>query len=381
MPRANITRVLWPVMVIVAAALAAGGCSTSTTTSGLSLVDEQGNHAPGWISAHPTLALPDGSLCGSCHGSVTNASQSGGISGVSCFLASRGAQGCHAGGPTFLGIHARSFPVPEHFQATDNTFAAVCGKCHGIDPPSSLATAPACRTCHVAGSPITFLVCSSCHTKPPGGISYPNIAGAHPTHDNVTGVTGVCDRCHNGLGSGTAGHYGRANARTGKDALRVPPGEVVFQSFFNAKSGTASFDNVALTCTNVSCHGGQQTPAWQTGSINVDADCLLCHAEGPAQFNGFFSGRHNLHVALFPFLGVVPSCVACHNTTKLADPAVGAHFDNLVTTGIDTRASVTIGGGSTLVQTYIPGATAGTGSCMPTNTSADTPPCHATRAW
>ena len=383
MPTANNTRALWPVLVIVVAVLAAGSCSTSTTTSGLSLVNEQGNHPAGWIASHLRFALPDGSICVSCHGSVTNASQSGGISGVSCFLSSRSGQGCHAGGPTFLGIHAVPFPTPEHFQATDNTFAAVCANCHGIDPPSPLATAPACRTCHVAGSPLTFLVCSSCHTEPPSGTSYPNVEGGHATHNALAGGTGVCDSCHNGLGSGTAGHYDRANARPGKDALRVPPGEVVFQSFFNAKSGTPSFDNVALTCTNVSCHGGQQTPTWQTGSINVNADCTLCHASGTGQFNGYFSGFHEFHVFFFPFLlpDVIPTCVVCHDTTKLADPAVGAHFDNLVTTSIDTQASVTIGGGSTLVQTYVPGATAGTGSCMPTNTSTDIPACHATRAW
>ena len=370
-------RPLWPVLISALFALFATGCSNSAENSGLSLVDEQGNHPAGWISAHPGFALPDGSVCLSCHGSVTSAAESGGISGVSCFLASRNGQGCHANGPSFTGVHGVPFRTAEHFLATDNSFASVCSNCHAIAPPdtSPLATAPLCRTCHTAGSPLTFLDCSSCHSGPPGGVAYPNIAGAHPTHDNVTGVTGVCDSCHNGLGSGTLAHYNSANARPGKDAFRVPPGDVAFLSNFNAKSGPGSFDNAALTCTNVSCHGGQTTPNWQTGSINPDTDCESCHVSGTTQFNSFVSGRHATHVTFWlPSFNVFPTCVACHDTVKLADPAVGAHYDNLVTTAIDTRASVTIGGGTTLVQTYVPGPTTGTGTCTPDPVSG----CHAT---
>jgi len=373
-------RPLRPVLITVLLALFATGCSTSTENGGLSLVDEQGNHPAGWISIHDGFALPDGSLCVSCHGSVTSAAESGGISGVSCFLVSRNGQGCHVNGPLFTGIHPIPYRTSEHFLATDNSFASVCSNCHGIDPPSPLATAPPCRTCHTAGSPLTFLNCSSCHSGPPGGSAYPNVVGAHPTHDGLAGVTGACDSCHNGLGTGTLAHYNRANARAGKDALRVPPGDVAFLSNFNAQSGPGSFDNAALTCSNVSCHGGKTTPNWQTGTIDSNTDCLFCHAQGTAQFNGFFSGEHNFHVILFPFLGIDPSCVGCHNTVTLADPAMGAHFDNLVTTVIDTRASVTIGGGTTLVHTYMPGATTGTGTCTPDPDSG----CHATnptRNW
>jgi len=376
-------RPLWPVLISVLLALFATGCSNSTENGGLSLVDEQGNHPAAWISTHPGFALPDGSSCVPCHGSVTSAAESGGISGVSCFLASRNGQGCHVNGPSFTGIHGVPFRTPEHFLATDNSFASVCSNCHGIDPPSPLATAPPCRTCHTAGSPLTFLNCSSCHSAPPGGAAYPNVVGTHPTHNGLAGVTGVCDSCHNGLGTGTLAHYNSANARPGKDALRVPPGDVAFLSNFNAQPGPGSFDNdnTVLTCTNVSCHGGQTTPNWQTGSIDPDTDCESCHVSGTTQFNGFFSGRHGTHVPFFvPSFGVVPPCVACHDTVKLADSAVGAHYDNLVTTAIDTRASVTIGGGTTLVQTYVPGATTGTGTCTPDPASG----CHAanpTRNW
>jgi predicted CxxxxCH...CXXCH cytochrome family protein len=43
----------------------------------------------------------------------------------------------------------------------------------------------------------------------------------------------------------------------------------------------AFFDNgAALSCSNVSCHGGQATPNWQTGAINVNDQCSNCHAQG-----------------------------------------------------------------------------------------------------
>ena len=374
-------RPLWPVLISVFLALFATGCSNSTGNG--ALVDEQGNHPAGWVSTHYRFALPDGNTCVPCHGSVTSAAESGGISGVSCFLASRNGQGCHVNGPSFTGVHGVPFRTAEHFLATDSSFASVCSNCHAIAPPdtSPLATAPLCTTCHAAGSPLTFLNCSSCHSEPPAGAAYPNVVGAHPTHNGLAGVTGVCDTCHSGLGSGTLPHYNSANARPGKDAFRVPPGDAAFLSNFNAQSGPASFDNAALTCSNVSCHGGQTTPNWQTGSLNPDTDCESCHVPGATQFNGFVSGRHITHVPFFvPAFGVVPTCVACHDTVKLADPAVGAHFDNLVTTAIDTRASVTIGGGTTLVQTYAPGATTGTGTCTPNPASG----CHATnptRDW
>lgn len=390
MKKNGLGRRVRPLFLLLLPAIFAFGCSDASD-SGINLVDEQGNHPAGWISNHPTFALPDGSACVECHGSVTDAAQSGGTSGVSCFLASRSGQGCHAGGPTFTGVHAVPFRDSTHFQADNTSFAADCSNCHAIAPPnaSPFPTAPLCAVCHGVGetqpllaqSPLDFLNCTSCHSEPPAGTTFPDVAGGHAVHDSFPGITGECDTCHNGLGTGTLGHYNRANARPGKDALRIPPGEVSFLSGFDAKSGPGSFDNAALACSSVSCHGGQTTPDWRTGTIDPDTDCLLCHASGTTQFNGFFSGRHSNHVQFFvPFFGFDPPCLACHDTVKLADPAVGAHFENLVTTAIDTRADVTIGGGTTVVQTYVPGPTAGTGTCTPDPASG----CHTTnptRAW
>ena len=304
----------------------------------------------------------------------------------SCFSASftnadNVAASCHASGP---GAAPHGVPFLNHTSVTDNTFNDPfpdgCASCHAVTGTSPVAAAPLCTTCHTGGSPLTFMNCTSCHAEPPDGPTatapYPNKSGAHGKHLGLdsAGTPVSCDTCHTGLGSGDQAHYDRAKAQ-------LPPGDAAFEATYDAQSGPPSFDNSALTCTNVSCHGGQTTPDWQTGAITPDADCTLCHASGAGEFNGYVSGRHDTHVqSYFPIVAptVVPPCVGCHDPVKLADPAVGAHFDNLVTTAIDTRASVTIGGGTTLVQTYVPGATVGTGTCTPTS---PTSPCHAPRSW
>jgi predicted CxxxxCH...CXXCH cytochrome family protein len=189
---------------------------------------------------------------------------------------------------------------------------------------------------------------------------YANIPGAHATHIalNSTGTPISCDTCHNGLGTGTLNHYNRAKAR-------VAPGDVALLATYNAQTVPFSFDNTALSCSNVSCHGGQATPGWQTGAIDVGTQCSNCHAQGMAQFNSYNSGQHQFHVG-----GLGLLCTFCHNTTSLEVK----HFTALATSAMEGPASATIGGGSTLISAgnYDPA----TQSCSP-NTGI----CHGTRTW
>jgi predicted CxxxxCH...CXXCH cytochrome family protein len=249
---------------------------------------------------------------------------------------------------------------------TSATFPANCNVCHDVSAPST-KVGPVCQTCHVAASPLTSLDCTSCHAPPPdsgapAGAAYPNIAGAHSTHialDN-TGSPVSCDTCHNGLGSGTLNHYNAAKSRT-------PPGDAAFPATYAAQTGASAFDNsAALSCSNVSCHGGQATPNWQTGAIDVDTQCSNCHAQGTAQFNSYNSGEHQFHVGVLELL-----CTFCHNTTTLAEDHFTTLADNTISPAV---ASATIGGGSTLISAgnYDPA----TQSCSP-NTGV----CHETRIW
>jgi len=249
---------------------------------------------------------------------------------------------------------------------TAATFPANCGTCHSVTGTSPVSAAPLCTTCHVA-SPLTALNCTSCHASPPNGVApagavYANIPGAHGTHIalNSTGTPISCNTCHNGLGTGTLNHYNRAKAR-------VAPGDVAILATYNAQTVPFSFDNTALSCSNVSCHGGQATPNWQTGAIVVNDQCTNCHISGTTQFNSYNSGEHTFHVNSF---GVTATtCKRCHNTTTLAVN----HLTTLGTTAMEGPASATIGGGSTTVTSYVGG------SCTPSVGSSGG--CHSTRSW
>ena len=278
-------------------------------------------------------------------------------------------RGCHSGGP---GGANHSVPNLDasHFQASN---FGNCSTCHSDTGTSPVSAAPNCVSCHTnyaSSNPLTTKNCTSCHADPPTGTTpYPNIERAHAEHNALAGVTGVCSACHNGLDPGTGAssqlaHYTRAKSKTS-------PGDVAILSTYNAKNATASFGS--LSCSNVSCHGGQ-TINW-TSSINVNTDtgCTQCHRRRSQsdQWNSPFSGEHGRG----PHVNA--GCTACHNTTKLANPAEGAHFLNLSTTAMEVRGSVTIGGGATDVVTYNPGGTVGNGSCTPRSGVG----CHGTENW
>jgi predicted CxxxxCH...CXXCH cytochrome family protein len=217
--------------------------------------------------------------------------------------------------------------------------------CHAITGVSPSSAAPLCTVCHQSGTALPFANCTSCHARPPSGTVYPDVAGRHAKHNALASVTGVCGTCHNGLDTGSLAHYNRANARPGKDALRVPPGDVAFGSTYIAKAGAASFSNIALTCTNMSCHGAVTAPSWQTGTINVntDAGCRACHklgtASGNPENNSEYSGLHSFHLSTA--VGGAILCTDCHN---MANGTTGAlnHFLFLNTAALEGPAAQTV---------------------------------------
>ncbi|MCX6546932.1 MAG: CxxxxCH/CxxCH domain-containing protein, partial [Acidobacteria bacterium] len=209
---------------------------------------------------------------------------------------------------------------------------------------SPVATAPLCSVCHTLGNPTAAGLgtgtCLSCHVggaglpNCPTSGTFPSIAGAHSKHMSLA-TTLTCNTCHAGSGTGTTTHYSNANARTGTP---TGPGTVAIDSVFNAKGGTAAFSPSALTCTSVSCHGGQTTPVWTaSGSINAALDCTKCHSvsltAGDPQYNNAF-GRHSLgtHAA--------HTCITCHNMAN-GSPGALAHFKYLNTPAVDGVATGT----------------------------------------
>ncbi len=199
-----------------------------------------------------------------------------------------------------------------------------CTECHGDDLAGGISKA-SCLSCHVNGSPYALTGCTSCHGNPPAGTVAPNRAGAHNTTTGhfapqVTLPDG-CNTCHNGAGTGTLNHDNGV-------------AEVQFLNIYSSRSGTIAYNSDG-TCSNVSCHGGQTTPAWLTGTIDMHTQCLSCHAFGTAEYDSFFSGQHYFHVIVRGWEG---ECWRCHDETKLAD----VHFLSLNTTTLDGKAYLTI---------------------------------------
>jgi predicted CxxxxCH...CXXCH cytochrome family protein len=239
---------------------------------------------------------------------------------------------------------------PANWLITGHSAAAlanpsVCTECHGIS--SGGTSGLACESCHTFGNPLAVPGCLSCHGDPPDGTVYPNIASAHNANTGhfapqVT-LPDSCNTCHNGAGTGTANHF--------RGFVTVQ-----FLSIYNAKSGTAVY-NADGTCSNVSCHGGQTTPAFLTGSIQVDNQCTSCHAFGTSEYNSYVSGEHFLHVSTLGF-----PCTFCHDPQLL----IVNHFTTLNTPTTQAPASATI---------Y------NTGSWMTYTNGSCTPVCHVTRTW
>jgi predicted CxxxxCH...CXXCH cytochrome family protein len=232
-----------------------------------------------------------------------------------------------------------------HLTVSPAAFAADCATCHAYSGTSPVSSAPLCNVCHAQADPVAAGsgagTCLSCHTgasglpKGPTGTGFPSLAGAHATHMNLaTALT--CDSCHAGSGTGTTTHYANANARVG---LPAGPAPVAIDATFKAKTGgNPAFAPAALTCSNVSCHGGQVTPGWQNGALNANTQCSACHAVAASagvatQFNDAFGrhsqGTHNAAVAANAI-----ACTTCHNMAN-GSPGALAHFKYLNTPAVD----------------------------------------------
>ncbi|MDW7712347.1 MAG: CxxxxCH/CxxCH domain-containing protein, partial [Deferrisomatales bacterium] len=182
--------------------------------------------------------------------------------------------------------------------------------------------------------------CAACHGLPPSGTSFPDTGGAHAAHAALPGVGADCSVCHLG-----AAHDGFV--------------DLAFPTRFDARSGPATH-NLDGTCSSVSCHGGETTPEWWTGTIVVEAQCRSCHQSGTSEYNGYFSGRHARHIDREGL-----DCTVCHSTAGLA----GIHFAGLGTPEPEGVAAATIGGTGTRVTAY-----------NPTNGTCTTS-CHGSERW
>ncbi|HUK99221.1 MAG TPA: CxxxxCH/CxxCH domain-containing protein [Nitrospirota bacterium] len=324
------------ILILLVLLILVGGCSSQNENYPFA----GGSHPPGWLPAgHMIAAKTNIASCSECHGSDFL----GGISRVSC-------TSCHIGSAT--SVHPSSWGtgtqlILNHapYVAANNSTSCQNAYCHGSDLSGVTGSGPGCKTCHLNGAfPFLPANCSSCHGNPPSGTVYPNIASAHNTATGhfapMVALQDGCNTCHLGAGSGTVNHF------NGIVDIQL------MSSVYSAKSGTA-VNNPDGSCSNVSCHGGQTTPIWGSGSIDVNSSCTSCHAYGSSQYNSYLSGEHYSHIFTEGY-----TCTDCHDTTKLATN----HFKQLNTSIMEGPASATIYDSFNY-----------NGSCSPG--------CHETRIW
>ncbi len=258
-------------------------------------------HPTDWTPAYSThgpYAAANGTVsCANqyCHGaSLTGVADSG----PSC-------TSCHMGGPTeihpsaWLGDTCSNHGV---YAYTNGTSGCSNAACHGANLGGVSQSGPSCTQCH---NPIPNSdQCNYCHGIPPDGTVYPNIAGKHAKHMQLNNV--ACAACHN----------------RSCDQHNDGTVEVVFDAVYNAKTGIASFTTTSAgkTCSEISCHGGSQTPDWYSGTITVNQQCTACHSAGTDEYNGYYSGYHYEHLVIFN-----KTCTDCHSVDQLA----AVHFTGL----------------------------------------------------
>ena len=192
-----------------------------------------------------------------------------------------------------------------------------CNECHGMRLDGGIS-AIGCFTNAACHSSVTS--CGTCHGNPPSGRSFPNAAGAHAVHLSIQNTNFNCDTCHAGAGDGTILHMNYIVEASFSNAT------------YNSAGGIAAYSSITKSCSEISCHGGQTSPNWVTGSIDVNGQCSACHIYGVSEHNSYNSGEHQRHVV---DEGI--SCTDCHDTAKLAS----VHFDDLNST-LMTEADLTI---------------------------------------
>lgn len=275
------------------------GCFNSTLCHGIV------GHSAGWAdpSQHGATAKANLTFCQGCHSSdPTGGPGSNPRFNVVLGRLTAGCETCHEPNiahppvlqiPVVFGITSPDPLGTPWFRHRLATGLTACDRCHGIDLAGGVG--PRCQKCHVAALPTTTVKspdpCSSCHSQPPSGTTYPNINRAHGNHKTLNVPNGgLCAECHSGLGSGTLDHFLRAKNISLTGATSTQPSAVVFGGVLSrAKGATPVFDLATLQCTNTYCHGATLTgggsnksPLWDQTNYLAAAGCGTCHGFPPS---------------------------------------------------------------------------------------------------
>jgi len=293
-------RPLWPVLISILLALLVTGCSSSTENTGLSLVDQNGDHPASFLSTHPGFAVADVNQCRSCHGDDLM----GGISNQSCFLSA-----CHHD-PEPNWVATPPAPQPHGMSAKRKPGSSgfvSCQICHA-DDFSGGGAGVSCFLCHTPPHPNSWRtgdtyvhtntdegnasVCAQCHldgaNSPIGAPSPPAPAGTPPGCFNSTLCHGASAVPH--PVGGTWVTTPPAAQPHGDDA-KAAPGSTTGFNYCQVCHGTGTdFAGGSSGVSCYTCHGASapHPASWRTGDTYVHTTtdqgnasvCAFCHTGG-----------------------------------------------------------------------------------------------------
>lgn len=343
--------------IITSYATGTPGCFNSTLCHGML------GHPTGWAdpSQHGATGKANLTFCQGCH--ANNPSGGPGSNprfNVVLGRLTAGCETCHIANtahppvqqiPAAFGITSPDPLGTPWFRHRTATNFDACNRCHGASLEGGVG--PRCQTCHVAALPTSTVnspdPCSSCHSQPPSGNSYPNINRAHLSHVGLNVPTGtLCAECHSGLGSGTLDHFLRAKNISLVGATSTQPNAVVFGGVLSKANGAAPvFTPATLQCANIYCHGSTlagfnldpniiRTPAWDApfqgihcdkchgyppvtaahGSIPGPTQCINCHPHVNASGTGFADSSKHVNGLVEALTHPFPNPGSAHKTAS-----------------------------------------------------------------
>jgi hypothetical protein len=209
-------------------------------------------------TAHGVDARKDLTACQVCH-TTPNTGGPGSNPRFNVVQGTRLPAGCETSGchapqtahpiPWLPGSPVDSRSITSHQNA--GNLSVACALCHGATlaggaGPSCMGGKDIFGTgCHVSSPAVNPTGCVSCHGNPPNGTAFPNLEGlpGNHTEHNFPNVTGLCNTCHNGGGTGTAFH--------GSGTVTVS-----VLSVYNAKTGATSYTADASAPISSSTNNG-----------------------------------------------------------------------------------------------------------------------------
>ncbi len=409
------------------------GCSKANEST--VTLDATGKHPAGWAVAttgglHPAAYQTNKSACIECHGSALDPQSTGGVSGISCFSASRSGIECHPGGPS---SHPVGWSSPDSHGSAAKADAPglnYCTQCHGTNFTGG--TGKSCMTCHTTaphpttpwrGTTATGTThtttatanaseCARCHLNNLR-LTVPQTvpAGSTPDCFNSTMCHGV--RSGHPAGWLAAGSHGSA-------AKTTPSASQGF-TYCTQCHGTAFAGGIGLSCMTATCHTPAPHPVaanWRSiGTVthtNTDVNnagvCTQCHnatLKNLAQpylarfvpAGSFVAGTAGCFNGTLCHANIIAlnNCTVCHGplsttvfnslagVTAPSDSKVGTHIKHLnasiqataYSSNIACLECHTVPGSSTIsgshrngVNDIVFGTLAKTGSLTPTYTAA-----------